>query len=64
MSLSLINGQHPRDGARDWDLFGEMSQMDKARGDMSHHIHGRSPRVTLKKPILSSGSKDVGDDER
>ena len=37
--------------------------MDKAKGHMSTHVHGRSPRVKLKKPNLSSGGRGDGDDE-
>ena len=28
-SLSLMNGQHPRDATREWDQFGEMSKRIK-----------------------------------
>lgn len=52
-----MNGQHPRDGARDWDLFGDLSRVDKAKGHMSNHFHGRLPRAELKKQNLSSESR-------
>lgn len=51
-----MTGQPPKLRARGWDPFGETSRMDKARDRRSRHIHGRSPRVKPKKPVLSSGA--------
>lgn len=51
-----MNGQHPRDGAGSWNLFGEISRVEKAREHISNYIHGRWPRNKLKKQNLSSES--------
>lgn len=41
----------------------EKCQEWKARGNMSYRVHGRLPRVKLKKLNLSSGGRDDSDND-